>query len=87
MFGQVLSSPSSRLCHLCPGLTVSTAVGLINWGEVPAVVTLDLADIERSGTHRIRDLWGQQDNGETGSTFRAEVPAHGTILILLNSAA
>jgi len=64
----------------------SVAVGLFNRGNVPDVATLDLADIERSGTHRIRDLWRQQDIGETDAFFRAEVPAHGVILIRLDGA-
>ena len=47
----------------------------------PWTLPLDLADIGRSGTHRIRDLWRQQDLGQIDAQFHAEVPAHGVILI------
>jgi alpha-galactosidase len=59
----------------------SAAVGLFNRGEEPQLATLQLSDIGRSGTHRIRDLWRQTDIGSTDSIFRAEVPTHGVILI------
>jgi alpha-galactosidase len=59
----------------------SAVVGLFNRAEEPQLATLDLADIGRSGTHRIRDLWRQQDLGQIDAQFHAEVPAHGVILI------
>ncbi|MGZ0654107.1 glycoside hydrolase family 27 protein [Coraliomargarita sp. W4R72] len=63
----------------------SVAVGLFNRNEVPQVASLQLSDIDRSGIHRVRDLWRQQDIATIDSTFRAEVPAHGVILIQLRS--
>jgi alpha-galactosidase len=63
------------------------AAGLFNRGETPQVLTLRLEHLGRpERRHTVRDLWRQQDVAETGDEFRAEVPAHGVILVKLTSA-
>ena len=60
----------------------SWAVGLFNlnaWDKQK--VTVNWSDIKLSGRLRVRDLWRQKDVGKSLSSFTAEVPAHGVVLI------
>ncbi len=59
----------------------SKAVGLFNRGAEQAQVTANWADLHLTGTHKIRDLWRQQDLGSFSDHFQAPVPRHGVVLI------
>jgi alpha-galactosidase len=60
----------------------SWAVGLFNhnaWNKQK--VTVNWSDIKLSGRLRVRDLWRQKDVAASLSSFTADVPAHGVVLI------
>ena len=59
----------------------SKAVGLFNRGGEEAPVTANWADLHLAGTHKIRDLWRQQDLGSFTGQFQAAVPRHGVVLV------
>ncbi len=59
----------------------SKAVGLFNRGYGSATVTANWADLGLTGKQKVRDLWRQQDLGEFGDSYSAEVPRHGVVLI------
>jgi alpha-galactosidase len=59
----------------------SKAVGLFNTGDQPAMMTLDWKGAGLSGKQRLRDLWRQKDLGTFDSSYGAEVPVHGVILL------
>jgi alpha-glucosidase len=56
------------------------AVALFNRSDGPATRSLDLTALGIDGTARVRDLWRHQDLGRL-STVRADLPAHGTLLV------
>jgi hypothetical protein len=57
-----------------------------NWGDEKnhAKIRLDWADLNITGTHKIRDLWRQADLGEFTDKFEAEVPYHGVVFIRIH---
>lgn len=60
----------------------SYAVGLFNrdpWYKQN--VTAGWEDIGLEGKRRVRDLWRQKDIGTVESSFTADVPAHGVVLV------
>jgi alpha-galactosidase len=59
----------------------SRAVGLFNRGELPTEITVQWLDLWLSGSHRVRDLWRQQDLGQFEDAFRTTVPRHGVALV------
>jgi len=59
----------------------SKAVGLFNRGYEAANVTVNWSDLGLSGKQKVRDLWRQQDLGQFGDNYSAEVPRHGVVLI------
>ncbi|MGE5294377.1 MAG: NPCBM/NEW2 domain-containing protein [Solirubrobacterales bacterium] len=61
----------------------SLAVGLFNRDEVPQTVTAKWSDLGVSGKMRVRDLWRQKDVGSFDSSFGAEIPRHGVMLVRL----
>ncbi|UCG56368.1 MAG: NPCBM/NEW2 domain-containing protein [Phycisphaerales bacterium] len=61
----------------------SKAVGLFNTGEIATTVTARWPDLGISGKQRVRDLWRQKDIGIFESSFSAEVPRHGAVLVRL----
>ncbi len=63
----------------------SHAVGLFNRGETPATVTARWSDIGVSGSASVRDLWAHADHGTVSDQYSAEVPAHGVVLVKLES--
>jgi alpha-galactosidase len=63
----------------------STAVGLFNRGEMPAVVTVNWSDLGLSGKHLVRDLWRQKDLGAFEEHYAVEVPRHGAAMIRLSA--
>jgi alpha-galactosidase len=63
----------------------SVAVGLFNRNDYPETATLNLLSIGQIGTVVLRDLWRQKDIGSFDTVFRAEIPAHGVILIKVQS--
>ncbi|MGA2865936.1 MAG: NPCBM/NEW2 domain-containing protein [Verrucomicrobiota bacterium] len=59
----------------------SKAVGLFNRGDGETKVTAKWSDLALSGTHKVRDLWRQQDLGSFAEQFQASVPRHGVVLL------
>jgi len=59
----------------------SKAVGLFNRGDQETQVTARFSDLHLAGTHKIRDLWRQQDLGGFTGQFQAAVPRHGVVLV------
>ncbi len=59
----------------------SKAVGLFNRGEGEAQATARWSDLGLTGSHRVRDLWRQQDLGKFSDQFQTTVPRHGVVLV------
>jgi alpha-galactosidase len=64
----------------------STALGLFNRGEGPAVATARWTDLGLSGPQRVRDLWRQRDIGVREGDFSEMVPRHGVVLVKITPA-
>jgi len=62
----------------------SIAVGLFNRGEIDAPVAATWAELNLSGSQRVRDLWRQKDLGKFSDRFSATVPRHGVVLLRLS---
>lgn len=58
-------------------------VEAFNWGDEKTLtkIRVDWADLNITGTHKVRDLWRQADLGEFTDGFEAEVPYHGVVFI------
>jgi len=59
----------------------SKAVGLFNRGESLMPVTAYFRDIGVGDTASVRDLWEKKDLGVFSSSFTAQVPKHGVVLL------
>lgn len=61
----------------------SWAVGLFNRGVINQNVTVDWSKLKLSpsSSHKVRDLWRQQDLGSFPEKFTAQVEPHGVVLI------
>ena len=60
------------------------AVGLLNRGETPTVVTARWSDLDITGRHRVRDLWAKRDLGVINDKIEREVSPHETVLVRLS---
>jgi alpha-galactosidase len=83
-----LGKPAGRRAH--DGMTEAwarplwdgtIAVGLFNRGPQSAIVTAKWSDLGLTGRQPVRDLWQQKNLGMAQDVFRAQVPAHGAILL------
>lgn len=59
----------------------SLAVGIFNLGETPVHYQLSLADLQLAGKHQIRDLWKQENIGESDARFSVSINRHGVKLL------
>jgi alpha-galactosidase len=59
----------------------SKAVGLFNRAERVMPVTAYFRDVSAGETASVRDLWEKKDLGVFKSSFTAEVPRHGVVMI------
>ncbi len=59
----------------------SRAVGLFNRSECVMSITALFRDIGVGETARVRDLWQRKDLGVFTSSFAAEVPRHGVVMV------
>ncbi len=59
----------------------SKAVGLFNRGLFSASLTLGWQDIGINGSHIVRNVWSQTDEGTFDQKYTAIIPAHGVKLI------
>ena len=59
----------------------STAVLLMNRGEDTEPITAHFKDVGMSGSKSVRDLWAHKDLGQFTDSFKADVPAHGVVLV------
>jgi alpha-galactosidase len=57
------------------------AVLLLNRGGGNANMTVNWADIGVSGSASVRDLWAHVDRGSYSSSYSANVPSHGVVMI------
>jgi len=62
----------------------STAVLLINRGEDTEPITVQFKDVGVSGTKSVRDLWAHKDLGQFTDSFKADVRAHGVVMVKLH---
>lgn len=60
------------------------AVGLFNRGEMPAKITVTPQQLGLSGGQTLRDVWRQKDLADFGSSFVADVPRHGVVLLKIS---
>jgi len=61
----------------------SKAVGLFNRGESPMPVTAWFQDVGVGDTASVRDLWERRDLGTFKLSYRAQVPKHGVVMIMV----
>lgn len=61
------------------------AVGLFNRRMERAQVTARWADLKLDGPQPVRDLWQKKDLGRFKSSFTAEVPSHGGVLVRIGT--
>jgi alpha-galactosidase len=62
------------------------AVALLNRSDEPAVITVQWTDLGLpSGPAKVRDLWRRMDLGEKTNGYAETVPAHGVVLIKVES--
>jgi alpha-galactosidase len=59
----------------------SHAVGLFNTGTNSITVTVKWSDLAINGTHAVRDLWRQKDQGKFNNEFTLPVAAHSAELL------
>ncbi len=59
----------------------SRAVGLFNFGDDEAKITVRWQDIGATGKQVVRDLWRQKDLGCFNESFEASVAPHGVVLV------
>jgi alpha-galactosidase len=59
----------------------SVAVGLFNQHTEPMEVSVSWDAVGHPGTHRVRDLWRQQELGKYTNAFSALVPDRGVIML------
>jgi alpha-galactosidase len=59
----------------------SRAVGLFNRGESVMPVTAHFRDVGVGDAASVRDLWEKKDLGVFNSSFTAQVPKHGVVLL------
>jgi alpha-galactosidase len=59
----------------------SKAVGLFNRGESVMPVTAHFRDVGVADTASVRDLWEKRHLGVFSSSFTAQVPKHGVVLL------
>lgn len=64
----------------------SKAVGLFNPGPVETTIAVRWEMLGIRGTHRVRDLWRQQDLGGRDGEFAAPVASHGVVLVRIAAA-
>lgn len=53
-------------------------------GTKPAVVSVDLTDLEIKGSCNVRDLWSHKDLRPVAGAIRATIPSHGAVLYRLH---
>jgi alpha-galactosidase len=57
------------------------AVLLLNLSEAPAIAKVQWSDLGLNGKADVRDLWAHRDLGNFRDGYRAEIPAHGSVLL------
>jgi len=58
-------------------------VGLFNFGDAAANVSVKFGDVGGVAAMKVRDLWAKSDLGSMSSSFSAALPRHGSRLIKL----
>jgi alpha-galactosidase len=65
----------------------SMAVGLLNFGTLPATGSVNWNDLHLTGSYLVRDLWRHKDLGTFEQKFESqEIPPHGVILVRISKA-
>ncbi len=62
----------------------SKAIILFNKKDTADKVTFDLADINETGTFKVRDLWEHADKGTITDSFSAMAAPHGVVMLKLS---
>jgi alpha-galactosidase len=63
----------------------SQAVGLFNRSESPTKMTLDFESVGAPSAAKLRDLLDHKDLGTVQSSYSAEVPTHGVVLVKVSN--
>jgi alpha-galactosidase len=61
-----------------------TAVALFNRDDTALPITLKLSDVGFSAGAKARDIWAAKDLGKLNSSYTANVPRHGVVLLRLS---
>lgn len=82
-----ISTPaSSQLLLARPLADGSFAVGFFNLADQPQNITLNWSDVHLNGKKlRARDLWKHRYVRISGSSYTADVPGHGVVLLRVKS--
>jgi alpha-galactosidase len=59
------------------------AVAFINFSDTPAEIGLHLKEIGMNGQVTARDVWGAKDLGKIGDGWKASLPKHGAVLLVV----
>ena len=59
----------------------SKAIGLFNRSDAPATIALDWTTAGLTGPQKLRDLWSHKNLGTFATSYSAEIPPHGTVLL------
>ncbi len=62
----------------------AAALGLFNRGESLMTVTLKFSEVGFTGQVKLRDLWAGKDMGNFLGSYKALVPPHGVVMLVLN---
>ena len=61
----------------------SVAVGIFNRNDTPAEGVLRFDDLGMKGRVHLHDVWADKDLGAMEHEYRAQIPAHGVILLIV----
>lgn len=60
------------------------AVALFNRNSSASDITVNFSDIGLNGEVYVRDLWAKSDKGKFTSSYTANVPSHGTVMLKIS---
>jgi alpha-galactosidase len=64
----------------------NTIVALINWANQDRTLTIDLPDVDVQYANNLTNIWAGTSSTQVKTSYRAQVAAHGTVLVELEGA-
>ena len=61
----------------------ASAVLLLNLTSIPSDVSVQWSDLGLSGKAKVRDLWTHKNLGQIANGYRAQIPPHGSVLLIV----